>query len=123
MQRVRLKGVQFDTDFRKNELTNYDAYAKAKRLKKNPLKANEVLLFISRSGNQLVWVLNVGEIETKNKNRRGHFGRRMIDTRRWRIEGGCWNPAMLQNYANEVGLELVGFRRFEAKYADARTSN
>jgi hypothetical protein len=115
MQTIKLKAVKFDVDFRFNDLSNYDAFRKSRQFP-GELHSNEAYLFISRSGNQLLWVLNVLQIETTRPNRSGRYDRRVIDTRRWRIEGGQWNPALLQNYANEVGLDLVGFRRYEESY-------
>ena len=119
MKRVRLKGVKLDVDFRKSEATNYDAYKKTKKFP-GELGTNEVFLFVSRSGNQLVWVLNVGELDTDYPNQRGSYCRRIVDTRRWRIEGGSWNPHLLQDYANDSGLDLVGFKRFEQSWAESR---
>ena len=119
MNRVRLKGVRLDVDFRKNEATNYDMFKRSK-IFPGELHKNEVFLFISKSGNQLVWVLNVDQIETAFANKRGNFERRIVDTRRWRIEGGTWNPHLLQNYANDCGLDLVGFKRFEDRYYESR---
>ena len=80
------------------------------------------MLFVSKAGNQLLWVMNVDTVETPFKNKRGRYGRRVIDTRRWRIEGGSWSPLMLQNYANDVGIDLVGFRRLEQQYLDRRAA-
>ncbi len=111
MQKVKLKAIEFDVDFRKNEVTNYNAFAKSKKFP-GELKPNEAFLFISKSGNQLMWVLNVIEFD----NERGRTIE-IFDTRRWRILRSTWDPYMLQNYANEVGIHLVGFRRFEEVYS------
>ncbi len=122
MQRIRLKAIKFDVDFRKSELTNYDSFRRSK-LWPGELGTNEAFLFVSRGGNQLVWVLNVSSVEATHADKRGYLDRRMIDSRRWRIEGGTsWNPMMLQNYANEVGLELIGFKRFETVYEERRAA-
>ena len=115
MLKIRLKGIQLDTDFRYSEMTNLSIYEKRK-IYPGPLGKRDVFLFISKSGNQLLWILNSKEIETKHKNQKGSFKRKMIDTRRWRIAGGAWNYRMIQNYANEVGLEIVGFKRLEEQY-------
>lgn len=120
LRKVNLFFVDEKTDFRKSELTNFDIWKKRQKKKgrRNTMKSNEVLLFISKSGNQLVWVLNIGEVEVGRANKRGELGRRMIDSRKWRIEGsGKWHKDMIQNYANEVGLDIVGMRRLEEKLA------
>jgi len=48
--------------------------------------------------------------------------RRVVDSRRLRISGGAWSPLMLQNYANAVGLNLVGIKRFEQLYDESRAA-
>ena len=80
MKTVRLKGIIPNCDFRKNEATNYDIYKKSRKFQ-GKLKKNEVYLFISRSGNQLFWLLNVGELEVEHANKRGSYERRLFDTR------------------------------------------
>ncbi len=122
MMRVRLKAIKFDVDFRKTELTNYDTFSRSRSFP-GQLSANEVYLFISKSGNQLVWILNMSEVDAPRPNKRGRTNRRMIDSRKWRIEGGTsWSPMMLQNYAQDVGLDLVGFKRFEDLYDERRAA-
>ena len=107
MMNLRLKAIKFNTDFRKNEWTNFKEFKKSKRFP-GELKANEAILFVSKSGNQLIWILNVADAES---------GRQIVDSRRWRITGSqSWNPMMLQNYAEKVGIHLVGLKRFEELY-------
>ena len=111
MQRVKLKAIKFGVDFRKNELTNYREFQKSKKFP-GTLGKDEVFLFVSKSGNQLVFIIHTGEIETGTG-----LIRNMIDSRKWRIDGSSsWNPKMLQNYANELGMDLIGFRRLEDVY-------
>ena len=45
-------------------------------------------------------------------------GVRVMDTRKWRITGGLWNPDFLQNYANSMGLHIEGKKRVEELYAE-----
>ena len=108
---VRLRGVVLHADFRKNESTLWDAWFKKHKTK---LRANEVVLFVSGSREQLLFVQRVSEIDGARV--RG----KVLDTRRWRIAGGTWSPDMLQNYANEVGLHFEGIKRFEELYAERR---
>jgi len=114
MIRIKLKAIQFDTDFRKNEWSNYKEFKKSKRLR-GELKANEAILFVSKRRDQLIWILNVG-ITGIDIGKPKEF----IDSRRWRILGGTWDPLMLQNYAEEAGIHLAGIRRFEDLYDSNR---
>ena len=65
-------------------------------------------------------MLNVDEIETENKNKRGEFVRKVYDSRRWRIQGGSWHPTMLADYAHDAGIDLVGFRSLKQQFDDRR---
>lgn len=105
MENIRLKSVSFDVDFRKSELTNYREYIKRTGIEVE--KRGEAILFVSARLSQLVWILNYAKIDCAKSEQ---F---LIDSRRWRIEGGEWNPLMLQNYANAVNLHIVGIKRFE----------
>jgi hypothetical protein len=59
MIRLKLKAIKFNTDFRKSELTNLNnllADHKEEMYDGN-LTKDEVILFVSKSGNQLIWIL------------------------------------------------------------------
>lgn len=108
LQKVRLKGIR-TVSFRQSELTNYD-WLRKKRKFATDLKPNEVYLLVSKMGNQLVWILNDAQVKV------GENGdaKRMLDTRRWRLDSRTpFNPLMIQNYANEVGIELVGIKKLQ----------
>lgn len=107
MQTVTLKKIEV-ADFRKSEATLYDDFAWRNR-RLGGLKKNEVILFISLTGNQCIWIINV----THNPS-----GRRIVDSRRWRVEGGVWNPLMIANYAEQVGLRLKGIKKFEEYFTE-----
>lgn len=95
-------------DFRKNEATLYNEY-----LKKNPAPfGDSVILFISLSRNQMVFVHGFEALADKSK----HGIRRVLWSERLRLDRGTWNPLMLVNYAERVGLHLVGLKRFENFY-------
>lgn len=72
------------------------------------LKKDDVICLLSRRGNQLafVWDLDLLGIQR---------GERIEVTRcvRLRLSRGAWNPLMLANYAEHVGLTLTGLARFE----------
>ncbi len=113
MLRMKLKAIKLDADFRKSEMTNYDALRKSRRFP-GELKKNEVYLMVSKSGNQLVWILNTAQVSVN-----GHSDAvcEVVDSRRWRLRSGTWSPHMLENYANAVGISLSGFKRLEDAYS------
>ena len=113
--RLRLKAIVPNTDFRKSEATIINGF-KRSRSYPGDLNSGEAFLFLSKTGNQLLWFFNNGaEIE-------GFMQRviQIIDSRKWRVTGGIWHPFMLANYAEEAGIELVGIRRFEEIYDERR---
>lgn len=110
MKNVKLKKIEH-ADFRKSEATLFDDFIRRNKYL-GSLKSDEVILFISYTENQLIWILNVTVTSS---------GRRIFDSRRWRIEGsGTWNPLMVANYASEVGLALAGLKRYEEYFTDSR---
>lgn len=115
MKKYVLRAIKFGVDFRSSEVSNYDYLVKKKHFP-GPPGRHEVYLMVSRSGDQLIWLLQVGQIG-KNGNGRG-----VVDSRRWRLRKGTWSPHLLENYANEVGISLVGFKRFEDAFAESRSS-
>jgi hypothetical protein len=71
---------------------------------RNDLKGNDAVCFVSKGGNQMLFVWRqAGEI---------------LASVRLRLLHGTWDPLMLQNYANEVGLELEGLPRFEIYFTN-----
>lgn len=94
-------------DFRKNEATLYKEW-----LKKNPQhnSGSGVILFLSRTQNQMVFIHGFDTIGNYPK------GKRVLWSERLRLDRGTWNPLMLVNYAELVGLHLVGLKCFEEFY-------
>lgn len=83
-------------DFRCSEETLYKEAAISYRA----VKRGEVMLFYSKSRNQVIWILGAGDI---------------IDSRRWRLpKHRPWNPLMLSEYAKEAGIKLRNIRDFES---------
>jgi len=108
MIRLRLKAIIPSADFRKSEATLHDAFLRS-RSYPGDLRKGECFLFLSKSGNQLLWFFTqVTRIE-------GYKGAeiKVYDSRRWRLTGGTWHPYMLANYAEKAGIDLVGIKRFE----------
>lgn len=113
--RLTLSAIKFGCDFRRSEMTLYDELRKEPKFKQVELTPGRVILFVSCSENQLIWLFAAGELE-------GYHGKKaaIIDSRRWRILHGTWNPQMLANYARLVGIELTGIRLFETGFKQER---
>jgi len=100
-----------DADFRKSEATLYKLWEAANPEAK--MATNDVVLFVSLSGNQLVFVHKPRQLED------GHAlagTREVISSRRLRIKGGVWNPMMIGNYARDVGITIERIKLFEDHY-------
>lgn len=105
--RLRLKAISQDVDFRSTELAIFEKYRRSKDFAGDP-RTGEAYLFVSKSGTQLLWVLHYeAKVQVLNRDRR------RIESLKMRVSGGYWNPLMLQNYANDLGIELEGIKRFE----------
>jgi hypothetical protein len=74
------------------------------------LGQGDVIAFLSGSRDQLVFVSPPYEHLTNGRTVKLYASRRL------RISSGSWNPLMLENYAQEVGLSLVGLKTFEEHY-------
>lgn len=115
MKRVQIKRI-FSADFRKSPRTLFDEVRKSRKLWCGTLGTDETYLFVSHTGNQLIFVLGDHEVESQPGTRFA-TKRRLLDYRGWRIEGGTFNPKMLENYANNVGLTL-GRKTFEDYWSE-----
>jgi len=113
LTRLRLKGV-VTCSFARSEATNLGLYRTTTKFP-GELNKGEAYLFISKGGNQVLFMFKTVVLEVDVQHRRGDGTntRGVIDSRRLRLDGGTWHPYMLQNYANEVGIDLIGFKRFE----------
>lgn len=94
-----------EADFRKNEATNFAEWSK-----KHSVKPGQVVLFLSKSKDQMVFVHGFSALKVSDAIRR------VLWSERLRLDRGTWNPLMLVNYAERVGLGLVGLKRFEDFY-------
>lgn len=72
------------------------------------LKTDDVVCFLSKRRNQIAFVWNL-DLYGINKGKRVEITRCV----RLRLSQGTWNPLMLANYAERVGLTLTGLARFE----------
>ncbi len=70
------------------------------------LSGNGAVCFLSKSGNQIEFVYAAADID-------GTGERFALLSAKCRLSRGGWNPLMLQNYANQVGLRLENIKSFE----------
>ena len=110
MIQVRLKEI-YETSFARSEMTNYRLWRKETT---RSLAAGEALCIVSKTGNQMVFVWKPKLITYGGSNAEAFLSVRIrLDSTKW------WDGRMLRNYANQVGLELVGLKRYEQYYAKA----
>jgi hypothetical protein len=107
---LRLKGV-VQCSFVRSEATNLRLYRQGKHFP-GELESGEAYLFVAKGNDQVLFLFADSHVDFSG------VSRRVIDSRKLRLGGGSWNPYMLQNYANSVGLNLVGIKRFEQVLAD-----
>lgn len=106
---MRLRYVE-TVHFGKSELTNFLEIIKrrpefAKADGKAALRPDDVVLLVSKQGNQLVFLHGFDAFQEK----------KVLRSVRLRIAGGGrWNPLMLADYAKQVGIHLTGLDTYEA---------
>ncbi len=109
---MRLKHVA-TVDFRRSELTNFEELVK-KNASLKALKKDDVVLFLSRGGDQVVFVHGFNNVEGE----KGTTSIFMESVKLRMIHGSTWNPLMIANYAKKVGIHLVGLKTFEEHYRE-----
>lgn len=112
-QVLRLKYVG-TLDFRHNDASQLDEVIKLIGAK---LGKNECAIVISKLGKVLRFIFGAIEHDMVTVDGRvvAEKKTRVVASRTYRIvEGGVFNPYMLQNYANDLGFELAHLRRLEA---------
>lgn len=106
LKSVRIKGGEcFTGDFRKNPRTLYDELRNDRKLWKGEPAANEVYVFVSSTGRQVVFISGVKKVKS-HPGTRYEAEQELLDYRGWRIEGSTFHPKMLENYARSCGLTL-----------------
>lgn len=105
MRQLRLRAVR-TVDFRYSEVHNIHAVLYAEKI--TLTKPDDVVLFRSKTGNQLVFVYQIDTVITPNRG-----AQRVYHTEKLRLEKDSWNPLMLQEYANQVGIVLAGVKSFK----------
>lgn len=106
---MRLKYIE-TCSFHKSEMTNFFELSKKNRWK---LSAGEVVLLISKGGDQLVFIYAADEAIKDGVER----PLKLLRSERLRLtHGGTWDPIMLSEYAEEAGIKLDGIHRFDDYY-------
>ena len=113
LTKLHLKAVAM-CSFIRSEATNLALFRQESHFP-GELGEGEAFMFISKMGNQVIFIFR----DPVNFEANGKV-RNVTDSRRLRLDGGIWSPYMLQNYAEAVGLHLVGIKRFEQVHAEFR---
>ena len=96
-------------DFRRSELTMFNDFTALNRRFVDQLRADDVIVFASKTGNQLLFVHGFTQFTSANDGQ----PRTAIMSIRHRILNGVWNPLRLANYATEAGLKVEGLKVYE----------
>lgn len=116
MTRLRLKAV-IRVSFCRSEKTNLDLF-KADPKYPGDLKDGEAFMLVSMGWDQLIIVYRDPVISIEGSDDPDATFR-VVHSRRLRLaDGGQWNPMMLQNYAHEIGIHLIGRKRFEVLFKE-----
>lgn len=114
LQEMRLRLVK-TADFRKSEETLLEECKQEAEVMS--LGARDVVLLVSGTGKMIKFVFGFLEHEMINAGGREVSGRKtkVLPSRTYRItDGGTWNPYMIRNYAEELGLSLPQLKKFES---------
>lgn len=108
---MRLKYIQVG-DFRNGNWKLRDIW-EAERQQNGwlPLKAGEVALLVSMTGEQLLFLPALIDLDN---------GQLVLDTRRLQLRGTSWNPLRIKEYAEKARIELQGFKSFGEYYEKSR---
>lgn len=110
---MNIKQIE-EADFRCSELTIFEKFSKKNREVVERLKREDVLVFISRSGNQFLFVH--GFTKFAGNDSAVDERKQALCSVRHRIIGGTWNPLRIRNYLAEAGIQVTGIPRFEDHY-------
>lgn len=112
--RLRLCAIRYGCDFRQNEVTQWNELRKDPRFKQvgQNLRPGDTVLLVSSRENQMIWLFPTAiakSISGKDV--------QIMDSRRTRLLSCSWHPGMLQEYARQAGIELVGMSQVQAAYS------
>lgn len=105
-------------DFRCSEWTNLQTILRKNKL---ALGKSDIVAMVSGNGKQIVFCYAHDQVSYKDY--RGNLKKTgVVQSVRYRLTGsGSWSPTMLANYAEAVGIELVGIKKFEQYYTALST--
>lgn len=104
-------------NFQRSEADNFQAV-----MKKHPhvdLGPSDVVLMISMDKSQMVFMYRKQAIDVSEYGKR-RGAADVYHSERIRLTRSTWDWRMLQNYAEQVGIALDGFRRFEEMFPKLR---
>lgn len=117
-EKMRLRLV-LTADFRKNEATLLAECQK--QIRDLELRRGDCILLLSTHHTILKFVWGAYELDkafTDGGIERDR-GMRIVASKTYRIvDGGKFNPYMLKNYAEDLGIDLAFLRRFEEHFKD-----
>jgi hypothetical protein len=87
--------------FQCSEKTNFEKLCEKKTV---TLGDSDVILFVSSSANQLIFL---------NRPKAAPKKAVLYDSRRLRLTTGCWDPLFIKEYAKQVGINLVGLDKLQ----------
>lgn len=113
LHKVKIVEVVQDTDFRKSEWTNFDSW---KSRSKRDLTRDEVVVFISKGKNQMVFAQDPTVVDNDVLIK---VSQTIIATRRVRLLlGSNLDLALLPNYAEVAGYQLIWFKRINRSMSE-----
>lgn len=106
---MRIKRV-VEADFRRSDFGLFSLFQKENRPFVEALGKNDIVVFVSKRGNQLLFIHGFGEIDS----------RPVLPSVKYRLLQGSWNPLMLRNYAEKAGMKIDGLKMFEDYFGHLR---
>lgn len=107
-----------EADFRRADLgiwTLFCAETKGRKFVNRALveslTADDVITFVSKRGNQLLFIHGFEHLATDHGDERT-----MLPSTRYRLVRGTWSPYMLVNYAAAAGIKVTGLKSFEEHF-------
>lgn len=79
------------------------------------LNKDDVIVFISKTGNQLLFIHGFEDLE----NGEGEI-RMMLPSQRYRIVNGTWDYHMLVDYGKKAGVKVTGLPTFHEHFSHVR---
>jgi hypothetical protein len=114
---MRIKRV-IEADFRRADLGIWLEFTNTKRNRVytnrafiQSLRTDDVVVFVSKGGNQLLFVHGFENLRTEAGDERV-----MLPSVRYRIVKGTWSPYMLSVYAKAANMPITGLKTFEQHF-------